>query len=179
MTFTPLRLAGAILIEPTVRSDARGWFFESYHQQQFAAAGIAAAFVQDNHSRSAKGTLRGLHYQIAPAAQGKLVRVVRGAAFDVGVDIRPDSPTRGHWIGETLSVENKRTLYLPPGFAHGFLALEDDTDVLYKVTAPYSPAHERGILWNDPTLAIRWPDLGMDVLIAERDQRFPRWKAMA
>ncbi len=174
MTFTQTRLSGAILIEPKVWADARGFFFESYHQQQFAEAGLTAAFVQDNHSRSAKGTLRGLHYQIEPMAQGKLVRVLRGAAFDVGVDIRRGSPTFGQWIAATLSAENKQMLYFPPGFAHGFLALEDGTEVLYKVTQCYSPAHERGIVWDDPALAIRWPEIGMEYIIAERDRQFPR-----
>ena len=173
MQFLRTRLDGAFVIEPAVHADARGFFLESYSQSAFAAAGLRAAFTQDNHSRSAKGTLRGLHYQLDPMAQGKLVRVVRGAAFDVGVDLRPGSPTRGQWIGETLSADNHRMLYLPPGCAHGFLALEEGTEVLYKVTQPYAPAHERGVVWNDPALAIRWPSLDVPYLIAERDRRFP------
>ena len=174
MKFLTTRLEGALMLQPAVHADGRGFFLESYSQTRFAEAGLRDTFVQDNHSRSAKGTLRGLHYQAAPRAQGKLVRVIRGAAFDVGVDLRQGSPTYGQWIGETLSAENHLMLYLPPGFAHGFLALEDDTEVLYKVTQPYSPAHERGLVWNDPALAIRWPDLGMAYQLCDRDRQFPR-----
>ncbi len=174
MIFTPTRLAGVLLISPEVFRDARGFFLESYNHAQFAAAGIPEAFVQDNHSRSAKGALRGLHFQRDPMAQGKLVRVIRGNIFDVVVDIRPESPTFGHWLGEPLSAESMRMLYVPPGFAHGFLALQDDTDVLYKVTQPYSPAHDRGIIWNDPTLKIAWPDVGMPYAVSDKDRAYPR-----
>ncbi len=179
MTFLTTRLDGAFLIEPVVHTDARGVFLETYNHALFADAGIRESFVQDNHSCSARGTLRGLHYQLAPMAQGKLVRVVRGAAFDVGVDLRRGSPTYGRWVGETLSAANYKMLYLPPGFAHGFLALEDGTEVLYKVTQPYAPAHERGLAWDDPALAIAWPSLGAPYLVSERDRRFPRLEQLA
>ena len=174
MTFTPTRLTGVLLISPEVFRDARGFFLESYNQAQFAAAGVPEMFVQDNHSRSAKGAIRGLHFQREPMAQGKLVRVIRGNIFDVVVDIRPQSPTFGQWLGEPLSAENLRMLYVPPGFAHGFLALEDGTEVLYKVTRPYSSAHDVGIIWNDPTLKIAWPDVGVPYLVSDKDRAHPR-----
>jgi dTDP-4-dehydrorhamnose 3,5-epimerase len=172
--FSHTALPDVICIEPAVHRDERGFFLESYQQARFAEAGIPEAFVQDNHSGSAKGVLRGLHYQVAPMAQGKLVRVVRGRAFDVAVDIRRGSPTFGRWVGEELSADDYRMLYIPAGFAHGFLALEDGTEVLYKVTAPFSLAHDRGILWSDPDIGIRWPDLGMAYRISDKDQRPPR-----
>ena len=163
-----------LLISPEVFRDARGFFLESYNHAQFTAAGIPEMFVQDNHSRSAKGALRGLHFQRDPMAQGKLVRVIRGDIFDVVVDIRPESPTFGQWLGESLSAESMRMLYVPPGFAHGFLALQDGTEVLYKVTQPYSPPHDGGIIWNDPTLKIAWPDLGAPYLVSDKDRAHPR-----
>ncbi len=156
MEFRETALAGMYLIEPRVFEDSRGFFMETYHQAKFADAGIAAMFVQDNHSRSGRGTLRGLHYQIQHA-QGKLVRVVRGEIFDVGVDLRRDSPTFGQWAGEILSEENKRQLYIPPGFAHGFCVLSEIAEVTYKCTDLYHPEHERSLLWNDPQLGITWP----------------------
>ncbi|MBI2885160.1 MAG: dTDP-4-dehydrorhamnose 3,5-epimerase [Candidatus Omnitrophica bacterium] len=174
MIFSPAKLAGVLLITPQVFRDGRGFFLESYNQARFAAAGIPDAFVQDNHSRSVKGALRGLHFQREPAAQGKLVRAIRGDIFDVVVDIRPDSPTFGQWLSEILSAENMRMLYVPPGFAHGFLALRDDTEVLYKVTRPYAPEHDRGIIWNDPTLNIAWPDVGAPYVVSEKDRAHPR-----
>ena len=158
------------IIEPRVFGDARGFFFESYNQNAFRqATGVDASFVQDNHSRSAQGVLRGLHYQIEQP-QGKLVRVVRGAVFDVAVDIRKTSATYGQWVGVELSDANQRQLWVPPGFAHGFLTLSDTADFLYKTTNYYAPVHERCIAWNDPTLAIDWPLQGQAPLISGKDQ---------
>ncbi len=149
-------LPGMYLIEPRVFADERGFFMETYHQAKFAERGIALPFVQDNHSRSSRGTLRGLHYQIEHA-QGKLVRAIRGEIYDVGVDLRRDSPTFGQWIGEYLTEENKRQLYVPPGFAHGFCVVSEIAEVTYKCTDLYHPEHERSLLWNDPQLGIDWP----------------------
>lgn len=147
-----------LIIEPRVFGDDRGFFYESFNQQQFEqAVGYAVNFVQDNHSRSSKGVLRGLHYQLAPYAQGKLVRVVQGEVFDVAVDIRKSSPTFGQWVGVNLSAENKRQLWVPEGFAHGFVTLTDSAEFLYKTTNYYTPESERAIIWNDSTLAINWP----------------------
>lgn len=158
MKVTRLAIPEVILLEPRVFSDDRGFFFESYNRQAFKeATGLDPDFVQDNHSRSVKGVLRGLHYQLPPKAQGKLVRVVEGEVFDVAVDIRKDSPTFGKWIGEVLSAENRLQMWLPPGFAHGFLTLSEAAEFLYKTTDYYSPQHERCIVWNDPDLAIEWP----------------------
>lgn len=158
MNLTPLAIADVMLIEPKVFGDARGFFFESFNQQAFAdATGVRLPFVQDNHSRSRRGVLRGLHYQLAPKAQGKLVRCVRGAVFDVAVDIRRDSPTFGRWSGAVLSEENQHQLWIPPGLAHGFVVLTETADFLYKTTDYYSPAHERAIRWDDPAIGIEWP----------------------
>ncbi|WP_299019763.1 dTDP-4-dehydrorhamnose 3,5-epimerase [uncultured Tepidimonas sp.] len=178
MTVTPTAIADVLILEPRVFGDARGFFFESFNQRDFeAATGLrGVTFVQDNHSRSARGVLRGLHYQVLPHAQGKLVRVVRGAAFDVAVDIRPDSPTYGRWVGVELSESNHRQLWIPPGLAHGFLTLSDEADFLYKTTDYYSPAHERCIRWDDPTLAIEWPLGGRAPQVSEKDSRAPRWR---
>lgn len=157
-----------LIIEPRVFGDERGFFFESFNQQAFnAAVGQAIDFVQDNHSKSSKGVLRGLHYQLAPKAQGKLVRVVQGAVFDVAVDIRKGSKTYGQWVGEILSAENKKQLWIPAGLAHGFLTLSDTAEFLYKTTDYYSPEHERCIRWDDPDLNIRWPDAGVPQLSAK------------
>ncbi len=157
MKVTPSAVPDVLLIEPTVFGDARGFFLESFNQRAFAqATGLNLNFVQDNHSRSSQGVLRGLHYQIEQA-QGKLVRVVRGAVFDVAVDIRRDSPSFGQWVGYELSEQNQRQLWIPPGFAHGFLVLSESADFLYKTTQYYSPAHERCIRWNDEQIAIQWP----------------------
>jgi dTDP-4-dehydrorhamnose 3,5-epimerase len=148
----------------------RGFFFESFNQQVFnAATGLNLQFVQDNHSRSAKGVLRGLHYQLAPHAQGKLVRCIRGAVFDVAVDIRPSSPTFGKWVGVELSDQNHRQFWIPPGFAHGFLTLTDSAEFLYKATGYYAPSHERSILWNDPSIGIVWPDLDGQIQLSAKD----------
>lgn len=178
MKFLKTGLEGVTLIEPAVHSDGRGFFLESYHKKVFADNGIGAEFVQDNHSRSARGVLRGLHYQVEPAAQGKLVRVTNGEIYDVVVDLRRASRTFGRWIAERLSAANRRMLWVPAGLAHGYCALEEGTEVQYKVTAFYSPAHERGIAWNDPGLAIEWPDLGMEYLISEKDRRYPTFDAV-
>jgi dTDP-4-dehydrorhamnose 3,5-epimerase len=156
MNFTPTSIPDVIRIEPRVFGDARGFFMETYRDDQLAAAGITAHFVQDNHSGSQKNILRGLHYQIRQP-QGKLVRVVSGEIFDVAVDLRRSSPTFGRWTGEILSIDNKRMLWIPSGFAHGFYVLSDRAEVLYKATDYYSPEWERTLLWNDPTLGIRWP----------------------
>ena len=160
MKVTSTSIPDVLIIEPRVFGDERGFFFESYNQQAFkAATGIEAHFVQDNHSRSAQGVLRGLHYQLEQA-QGKLVRVVRvvrGAVFDVAVDISKTSATFGQWVGVELSEANHRQLWMPPGFAHGFLTLSESADFLYKTTDYYAPQHERCIAWNDPTLGIDWP----------------------
>jgi len=160
---TSTSLAGALLIEPSVFGDYRGFFFESWNESAFSVAGIDARFVQDNHSRSMKGVLRGLHFQL-PGAQGKLVRVVSGAVYDAIVDLRRSSPTFGQSFGVELSAENKRMLWVPQGFAHGFLTLEDETDFLYKCTAPYAPEYEHSLAWNDPAVGIDWPLDGAPVL---------------
>ena len=150
-------IAGLLILEPRVFGDARGFFYESYNRQVFAAAtGLDIDFVQDNHSRSSRGVLRGLHYQLAPHAQGKLVRVVHGAVLDVAVDIRPESPTCGQHVAVELSADNKRMFWIPPGFAHGFLTLSETAEFLYKTTDYYAPAAERCIRWDDPQLAIDW-----------------------
>ena len=159
-------LPGVKLIEPRVFGDERGFFLESWNARVFADAGIDAAFVQDNHSRSARGVLRGLHYQIVEP-QGKLVRVVSGAVFDVAVDIRRSSPHFGKWAGAELSAENKRMFWVPPGFAHGFITLSETADFLYKCTTLYAPAHERGIAWDDPAIGIDWPLDGTPQLSAK------------
>ncbi|MGQ9724469.1 MAG: dTDP-4-dehydrorhamnose 3,5-epimerase [Tepidimonas sp.] len=179
-TVTATDIAGVLILEPRVYGDARGFFFESFNQRDFeAATGLSGiAFVQDNHSRSARGVLRGLHYQLPPMAQGKLVRVVRGAVFDVAVDIRRDSPTFGRWVGVELSESNQRQLWIAPGLAHGFLTLTETADFLYKTTAYYSPAHERCIRWDDPTLAIAWPALNVPLTLSDKD-RAGRWLADA
>lgn len=158
MKATRLAIPDVVLLEPRVFGDDRGFFFESYNRQAFhEATGVDPDFVQDNHSRSTKGVLRGLHYQLPPKAQGKLVRVVVGEVFDVAVDIRPGSATFGKWVGEVLSAENKRQMWIPPGFAHGFLTLSEAAEFLYKTTDYYSPEHERCIRWDDPRVGIVWP----------------------
>jgi dTDP-4-dehydrorhamnose 3,5-epimerase len=170
MKATRLAIPDLILLEPKVFGDARGFFMESYNQRVFhQATGLSPVFIQDNHSKSAKSVLRGLHYQIKQA-QGKLVRVTAGAVFDVAVDIRKSSPTFGTWVGEVLSAENKRQLWIPEGFAHGFLVLEDNTEFLYKTTDYYAPEHERTIAWNDPAIGIRWPIEGTPALSAKDQQ---------
>ncbi len=167
----PTKLNGIVLIETQTHNDGRGFFLESYKKSDFENLGIKHEFNQDNLSLSAKGVLRGLHYQIEPFEQGKLVRVITGRIFDVAVDIRKGSGTFGSWLGIELSSGNKKMLWIPPGFAHGFLALEDDTNVLYKTTKEYSREHERGIIWNDPRIGIRWPMKPTG--ISEKDADFP------
>ncbi|MBE0448481.1 MAG: dTDP-4-dehydrorhamnose 3,5-epimerase [Actinobacteria bacterium] len=154
---TPLEIPEVLLIEPKVFIDDRGFFMESYSKRDFEDLGLPQEFIQDNHSKSAKGVLRGLHYQKDPMSQGKLVRCIRGLILDVAVDIRKGSPTYGRSISVILSEENKKLLWVPRGFAHGFITLEDDTEVIYKVDNPYSPEHDRGIAWNDPVIGIDWP----------------------
>jgi dTDP-4-dehydrorhamnose 3,5-epimerase len=174
MNATPTALPGVLLLTPKVFGDDRGFFFESFNQRVFdAAVGEPVEFVQDNHSRSAQGVLRGLHYQLPPHAQGKLVRVVQGRAFDVAVDIRRSSPTFGRWVGVVLDAQSHQQLWIPPGFAHGFLALEDGTQFLYKTTAYYSKECERAIAWNDSCIGIEWPALGTPPLLAAKDAQAP------
>ena len=157
-TVTPTALEGVLILEPQVFGDSRGFFYESFNQKDFnAATGLNEQFVQDNHSRSGRGVLRGLHYQLQQA-QGKLVRVVSGAVFDVAVDIRQGSTTFGRWVGVTLTEENHKQLWVPKGFAHGFVVLSETADFLYKTTDYYAPAHERCIAWNDPSIGISWPE---------------------
>ena len=169
MRFIEADLKGVILIEPDVHEDRRGFFLESYHAQKYAEAGIPCGFLQDNYSRSVRGTLRGLHYQLKNP-QGKLVFVVEGAIFDVAVDIRRGSPSFGKWSGVELSADNKRQLYIPPGFAHGFCVLSESAGLVYKCTDFYSPADERGIIWNDRALGIAWPVA--TPLLSPRDQSY-------
>ncbi len=166
MKFLTTPIAGAMIVEPDVFGDERGFFMETWRADKFAAAGIEATFVQDNHSRSAKGVLRGLHYQ-APNPQGKLVRVAAGAVFDVIVDLRQSSASFGQWFGLELSAENRRLLWAPPGLAHGFLTLSASADFVYKCTSVYSPADERAVRWDDPALGIAWPLEGAPVVSAK------------
>jgi dTDP-4-dehydrorhamnose 3,5-epimerase len=175
MIITPTAVPDVLLIEPKVFGDARGFFFESYNARAFAeASGLDVDFVQDNHSRSGRGVLRGLHYQIQQP-QGKLVRVVAGAVFDVAVDIRKASPTFGKWVGIELSAENKKMIWVPPGFAHGFLVLSEVAEFLYKTTDYYAPSYERSIAWNDPDIGIAWPLVG-EPLLSAKDQAGARLK---
>ncbi|MCO7516727.1 dTDP-4-dehydrorhamnose 3,5-epimerase [Pseudomonas guariconensis] len=176
MKLTQTAIPDVVVVEPRVFEDERGYFFESYNDRTFHSAltelGLETPrpFVQDNHSSSSRGVLRGLHFQAAPYAQGKLVRVVKGAAFDVAVDIRPDSSTYGEWVGVELSAENKKMLWIPEGFAHGFVALEDDTHFLYKTTDYYNKEAEGSLIWSDPTLGIDWPiELRSELIISEKD----------
>jgi len=166
---TATAIPDLLVLEPQVFGDARGFFFESFNQQEFSrATGLNLNFVQDNHSRSAKGVLRGLHYQVQQP-QGKLVRVVRGAVFDVAVDIRKNSNTFGQWVGMELSEDNHKQMWIPPGFAHGFVVLSDSADFLYKTTEYYAPQHERCIAWNDPAIGITWPS-GLQPKLSAKDQ---------
>jgi dTDP-4-dehydrorhamnose 3,5-epimerase len=166
MKISPLKIPEVLLIEPDVFGDSRGFFMESWHRKKYADAGLDVDFVQDNHSRSGKGVLRGLHYQLVHP-QGKLVRVVTGVVFDVAVDIRKGSPTFGQWVGAELSEDNRRQLFVPPGFAHGFCVLSDSADFTYKCTDFYAPEYEHGILWNDPAIGVNWP--GSEFSISAKD----------
>ncbi|MBI1870808.1 MAG: dTDP-4-dehydrorhamnose 3,5-epimerase [Chlamydiae bacterium] len=178
MKFTPLSIPDVILIEPKVLGDERGFFYESYREDIFSQNGITTRFVQDNHSQSMKGVLRGLHFQIPPRAQAKLVRVVRGDVFDVAVDLRKKSKTFGKYVSEHLSETNKKMMYIPEGFAHGFCVLKDGTEFLYKCSDVYSPQHEHGLRWNDPSIRIPWPKLDMDFILSSKDQTYPSLKEL-
>ena len=169
MKVTPLHIPDVLLIEPEIFGDDRGFFFESFNQENFKkVTGKKINFVQDNHSKSIKGVLRGLHYQLPPKAQGKLVRVTQGEVFDVVVDLRQTSVTFGKWIGEILSAENKKQIWIPEGFAHGFLTLSDTAEFLYKTTNFYSLEHEHSIIWNDPNIGINWPDI--NIVLSAKDK---------
>lgn len=173
--FEPQKIEDVILIKPQVFGDERGFFLESYKYSEFAKNGIKETFVQDNHSKSSKGVLRGLHYQLEPKAQGKLLRCPKGEIFDVAVDIRKGSPTFGQWTGTILSEENKHMFYIPAGFAHGFVTLSDTAELLYKATDEYSPINDRGILWCDPEIGIEW-DIDFLPLLSEKDKNQPLLK---
>jgi dTDP-4-dehydrorhamnose 3,5-epimerase len=174
MKVTPTALPEVLLLEPKVFGDERGFFMESFNQKVFdAAVGRPVAFVQDNHSRSVKGVLRGLHYQLHPHAQGKLVRAVSGAVFDVAVDMRRSSSNFGKWVGYELSAENKRMLWIPPGFAHGFLVVSDSADFLYKTTDFYAPQAEGSAAWDDPAIGIDWPATGAPMQLSDKDRAAP------
>jgi len=176
MKFTETSVSGAYLVEPEPRGDDRGFFARLWCQDEFAAHGLTAEFVQCNDSFSVRrGTLRGLHYQIAPYAEVKLVRCVRGSVFDVLVDLRPDSPTFKRWFGAELTSKNRQMLYVPEGCAHGYLTLQDESEVVYPVTRPYRPEAERGIRWNDPQFGISWPDAG-SLTMSPKDERWPDYR---
>jgi dTDP-4-dehydrorhamnose 3,5-epimerase len=175
-TFESTSLSGVVIVVPKVFGDARGFLMETYKRSEFEAAGLPISLVQENHSRSSAGTLRGLHYQREPKAQGKLVRVVQGEIFDVAVDIRKDSPTYGQWLGVTLSAENRKSLYIPPGFAHGFCVVSPDAEVIYKTTEEYAPDHECGIRWDDPALGIVWPVTAPT--LSARDRLWPAFSQL-
>lgn len=174
ITVTPTGLPEVMIVEPKVFGDARGFFTESWNESRFnEATGNTLKFVQDNHSRSARGVLRGLHFQLAPHAQGKLVRCVAGAVFDVAVDMRRGSSRFGQWVGVELTAENQKQLWIPPGFAHGFLVLSDSADFLYKTTGYYAPQAEGSVRWDDPALGIQWPDTGVVPQLADKDLKAP------
>ncbi len=170
MRVVKCELPGVLLVEPDIFEDARGWFFESFHAQRYAAMGIPGPFVQDNVSHSVRGTLRGLHYQLPPAAQGKLVGVVRGEIYDVAVDLRVGGATFGRWVGQRLDAETGTLLWIPPGFAHGYVVLSDVAEVAYKVTAEYAPELDRGVRWDDPAIGVAWPVTDPVVSMKDRAQ---------
>ena len=175
----PLEIPDVLVLSPRRFEDSRGYFVETWSRAAFETAGIAADFVQDNQSLSrSPGTVRGLHYQAPPCAQAKLIRVLSGAIFDVAVDIRPGSPTFGRWCAETIASGDLQQVFIPRGFAHGFMTLEPDTIVAYKVDGPYSPAHEGGIRWDDPALAIPWPRIAGEVSISPKDLELPAFRDM-
>ena len=171
-SFIPCPISGLYEIQPKVFGDPRGYFFECYSERDFNAAGLTIPFVQDNQSMSCKGTLRGLHFQ-KHHPQGKLVRAIQGEVFDVAVDMRHGSPTHGKWHGVVLSGEIQNQFYIPPGFAHGFLVLSDAAVFTYKCTDFYYPQDEGGIIWNDPDIGIKWPDMGMEYILSEKDKKLP------
>jgi dTDP-4-dehydrorhamnose 3,5-epimerase len=176
LTITLTEIPDVMIIQPKVFGDDRGFFLESFNQEEFEkATGVSARFVQDNHSMSKRGVLRGLHYQLEHA-QGKLVRVIRGAVFDVAVDLRQQSKTFKQWIGVELSAENHKQMWIPPGFAHGFLVLSDDAEFLYKTTDYWHPASEQSLLWSDPDLSIHWPDIGIPFKVSEKDMAGLVWQ---
>jgi dTDP-4-dehydrorhamnose 3,5-epimerase len=180
MKVTPTDIDGVLILEPRLFGDERGFFMESYNERAFnEALGHNVHFVQDNHSRSAKGVLRGLHYQLAPHAQGKLVRVALGSVFDVAVDIRPGSATFGRWVGVELSGDNHRQLWLPPGMAHGFLVVSPSADFLYKTTDYYAPQAEQCVRWDDEELAIQWPDVGTPPFVSAKDSQGSSFRSLA
>jgi dTDP-4-dehydrorhamnose 3,5-epimerase len=177
-TITPLALPELLLITPKRHGDARGWFAETWSRRAMSAAGVEADFVQDNQAFNARrGTIRGLHFQTAPHPQAKLVRVLKGAIFDVAVDVRPGSPTFGQWAGATLTAEGGEQLFVPRGFAHGYCTLVDDTELFYKVDGLYAPQTEGGVLWNDPDVGIAWP-LDEEPVLSDKDKVLPRLKDM-
>jgi dTDP-4-dehydrorhamnose 3,5-epimerase len=171
LTFESTDLPGVLLVVPKVFADDRGFLMETYKRSEFERVGLNVPMLQENHSRSSQGTLRGLHYQREPRAQGKLVRVVLGEVFDVAVDIRRGSPTFGRWVGVSLSAANRKAIYIPPGFAHGFCVTSADAEVIYKTTEEYAPDHEEGIRWDDPAIGIAWPIAAPT--LSPRDQRWP------
>jgi len=172
--FKKLKIKDVVLVEPKIFHDDRGFFVETYKKSEFVLNGITEEFVQDNHSFSQKGVLRGLHFQTNPKAQGKLVRVIKGKVWDVAVDMRKDSPTFKQWVAEELSEDNHRMFYLPAGFAHGFVALSDNVHLTYKCTGEYSSENDAGVIWNDPELAINWPI--KDLILSDKDKMLPLFK---
>lgn len=178
MKFTPTRLPEVVLVDPKVFEDPRGFFMETWEARKFAAGGIATQFVQDNHSSSSQWVLRGLHYQLRQT-QGKLVRVTQGEVFDVAVDVRRSSPTYGQWVGEYLSGSNRRMMWVPPGFAHGFLVMSEKVEFLYKCTDFYDPGSERTLLWNDPAIGVQWPlPAGVTPIISDKDRKGSTWESL-
>lgn len=174
ISVTPTALPEVLIVEPKVFGDTRGFFVESWNEARFnEATGNTLRFVQDNHSRSSRGVLRGLHYQLHPHAQGKLVRCVAGAVFDVAVDMRKSSANFGKWVGVELSAENQKQMWIPPGFAHGFMVVSDTADFLYKTTGFYAPQAEGALRWDDPTVGVAWPDVGCTPLLADKDAKAP------
>lgn len=177
MNVTKFEVEGPLLIEPKVFGDERGFFYESYRQDLFKQHGIEESFVQDNHVKSTGNVLRGLHYQIEPCAQAKLLRVIKGSIYDVAVDIRKGSPTFGKYVAVTLDSVEKKMFYIPKGFAHGYCSLGEESEVLYKVSSSYSPEHERGILWSDPSVGVQWPEVSGDYILSDKDKVYPLLEA--